>query len=134
MLKQRIAAALACALMLAVPATALAQSAGDQQYFDPVGPDSGGSSSTPGGSSSSDPSGGSSSSGTPAPAPATGTSAGSSTSTPATAAPTATAEGTPAAPGELPRTGGDPLIVALFGAAMLLTGAGTRLLVVRDPL
>jgi hypothetical protein len=126
MLTRRIAASLACALLLGAPAAALAQSAGDQQYFDPVGPDDGGSGNS--GSTGSTPS--------PAPAPAPAPSTGTSAAAPApttTATPAAAAEGTPAAPGELPRTGGDPLIIAVFGVAMLLTGAGTRLLVVREP-
>ena len=123
MLTRRIAASLACALLLGAPTAALAQSAGDQQYFDPVGPDDGGTGNS--GSTGSTPSP------APAPAPTTGTSA--ATPAPTTATPAAAAEGTPAAPGELPRTGGDPLIIAVFGVAMLLTGAGTRLLVVREP-
>jgi hypothetical protein len=124
---RRIAAALACTLLIGAPATAFAQSAGDQQYFDPVGGDDGGGSSGSGGSDS----GGGS---TPAPQPSTGTSAApapapSSTATPAASSPSTTA----AAPaGELPRTGGEPFLIATFGVAMLLTGAGMRLLVVPE--
>jgi hypothetical protein len=129
MLTRKSVTALVCALALGAPTAAFAQSAGDNQYFDPVGPDSGGS--TGGGSTPS--SGGSTPSTPTAPQPATGTSSSTPAPTSSTAAASAPQEGTAAAPGELPRTGGDPLMFALLGTAMLLTGAGARLLVVRDP-
>jgi hypothetical protein len=121
MTARRLLAACLSALLLAVPAPVFAQSAGDDQYQDPLPsePSSGGSDSTPGGGGSSTPSGGGDTApSTQTPAPSAGdASAGSPSTSPAGSS------------GELPRTGGDPLILALFGGALLLTGAGMRLLV-----
>ena len=122
MLIRRTAAALACALLLGAPATAIAQSAGDNQYFDPVGPDDGGNGSNSNGGDSS----GSGTAPTPAPAPTTPSGTNSAGTAPATTAPATAQEGTAAAPGELPRTGGDPLPFAVAGFWLLLGGVALR--------
>jgi hypothetical protein len=119
-------------LLLGAPPAALAQSAGDEQYQDPLpGGSSGGSGSSGGNSGTNAPSSGGSSGST---APSTGTSGTGTAPAPTTAAPTTSTgatEGTAAAPGELPRTGGDPLIIAMFGGSLLLLGGGMRLAVPR---
>jgi hypothetical protein len=108
-------AALAAGLVLALPGTALAQGAGDNQYQDPFGSDQGsGSQQASSGSSSQ----GSSSQGS--------SSSGSSSST-------GQLSGTPpgmnaaAGSGTLPRTGGEPLPLAALGTGLLLAGVGLRL-------
>jgi cell division septation protein DedD len=101
----RLLLAVACALVLALPAGALAQGAGDDQYSDPFGGDA-----TP----------------TATPKPA-------ATATPAPAQPAATpaaatkaqATATPAPSSQLPYTGVDAWPLALGGA--LLLGAGVTL-------
>ena len=121
MTRSRTAASLACALALAAPAAAFAQSAGDDQYQDPLAGQDGGGSGDSGGST-----GGSGGSGGATPAPATGDTA------PAQPAATTPGASTSAeAADELPRTGGEPLPLVAIGAALLITGAGLRLLVPR---
>jgi hypothetical protein len=107
--------ALTAALALGVPAAAFAQSAGDEQYQDPLPsqpaqPRDEGAGSSPGSGSV-----------TPPSAPAA----------PAPEAPQAeAAEATPAA-AEIPRTGADAALMAVVGAALLATGAAARLAVPR---
>lgn len=97
------------ALLLALPAAALAQGAGDEQYSDPFGPDQQQSEPTP--------------QPTAAPAQAPSTAAPSSQTAPApTAAPAAPAQSSGA---QLPYTGLGAGWVALGGA--LLIGAGVAL-------
>jgi hypothetical protein len=128
MLRARTAALATTLAMLALPATSLAQSAGDDQYQDPLANSGGGSqghitNSTGGGSSGSgSPSsgsgggGGSSSPSTSSNVP-TANSASSGTTTPTTGE---AASGTPA--GQLPRTGFDVIVSFELGLAMLLAG------------
>ena len=100
--------------VLALPAVALAQSAGDNQYTDPLaGPHSGSGSSK----------GTSGSSGSSTPAPSQGTSSGSAGSSPSSAAPSA---GTTASGQALPRTGGHPELIAVAGLVLLAGGLGLR--------
>jgi glucan endo-1,3-beta-D-glucosidase len=122
--------------LLAFPATSLAQSAGDNQYQDPLagqggssgssGHHSGSSGSGSGGSGST----GSTGSSAPAAAPATATptsSAGTGTSA------DPTASGAQTSNGQLPRTGFDVILTVELGLAMLLAGlVSHRLLVLRD--
>jgi hypothetical protein len=137
MRKRLTTAALAATLLLSAAPAALAQSAGCSQYCDPVGNTGGppsGSGSSPGGSSGAPTSPGTGSSGsgtTSSGTTSSGTTSSGTTSTTGTttAASGTPAEGTAAAPGELPRTGGDPMLIAIFGVAMLLMGAGMRLVV-----
>jgi LPXTG-motif cell wall-anchored protein len=107
---RRRLAALVAAGLLAAPASALGQSAGDEQYQDPFSGQNGGSSS--GGGSSS------------APQPA------APASTPAPAAPAAAAPATPSAATQqpqLPRTGAETLLTALAGVGLVMAGVGLRL-------
>jgi hypothetical protein len=100
---------------LAFPAASLAQSAGDDQYQDPLaGQPSGGDNGNSGSN--------------PAPAtPSAPTTSGGSEGT----APTASAAATPT--GELPRTGFDVVLTIELGLALLLTGVvAQRTLVLRD--
>jgi hypothetical protein len=123
-------ATLLAALLLALPATAFAQGAGDDQYQDPFGDepaqsDSGGGSDSDGGLSDDPPStgGGGDDSGSSD----SGSSGGGSDTAPSTGTaetPAATAEATGDA---LPRTGAEPLLFAGIGIAFLLTGLGLRL-------
>ena len=121
---------LLAALTLAVPGTAFAQGAGDDQYQDPFGDepsqsdgagsggDGGGLSDSPpvtGGGSSGSSSGGGSSSGSGA--------SGAGASETATQTPAATAQ----ASSQLPQTGSEPLLLMGLGAAFVLTGVGLRL-------
>jgi hypothetical protein len=110
-------AALAAALSLSLPAGALAQGAGDNQYQDPfAGEDSG--------------SGGGSGSGSGAGGGAEGNSGnGSLSASPPAGEQLASQQSTSS--GELPRTGADPGLVALLGAGFILTGAGLRVRVRR---
>ena len=111
MRRSRLLACLLC-LLLAAPAGAWAQGAGDDQYQDPFGDsptqnDGGGLSPAP-------PGGGDSGSQDPAPAPAP--------------APEETEPSTEAtAPGTLPNTGSDARLLALLAAAMIMVGVGLRL-------
>jgi LPXTG-motif cell wall-anchored protein len=109
MLSWRSVCTLALALVLALPATALAQNAGDQQYTDPLAP---GEPQGGGGGSSGAPSGGGSTQGSAGDAQA---------QEPAAAEP---AQGGDSS--ELPRTGFPAGLLALAGAAMLAGGAALR--------
>jgi hypothetical protein len=104
------AAAAAVLAGVALPAGALAQSAGDEQYQDPFAPGGEQQESSGGGQAGQQPA-------TPAPTP---TPAGRA---PATGAPTATAASA------LPRTGGGPPAapLALLGGGLLAMGAGIAL-------
>jgi hypothetical protein len=115
MLRARLAAALVTAAMLVLPAAALADSAGDNQYQDPFA-------------------------GTPSqpkqPKQQPSGTQGGSTQTPAAPAPTPAPAQTTAAPaatptqtGTLPRTGFPLLPVAAVGAALLAAGILLRRLV-----
>jgi hypothetical protein len=106
--------------MLALPASALAQSAGDDQYQDPLAGQTGNGGKGSTGSTGSTGSSGSAPS-TPAPAAAPAT-----TTTPqASAAQSGTAQ--------LPRTGFDVIISFELGLAMLLSGiVAKRMIVLRD--
>ncbi|MEA2420939.1 MAG: hypothetical protein QOF55_38 [Thermoleophilaceae bacterium] len=125
MLRSRTFALLAAISMLALPGTALAQSAGDDQYQDPLAGQHGGS----GGGSGSAPS-----SHTPATP-----SAPSAPSTPAAAAPTSTgtqasapqASAAQTTPGQLPRTGFDVVLTVELGLALLLTGIVSQRMLAR---
>lgn len=115
---RRMLAALVAALALAVPAPALAQSAGDDQYQDPFGSDTGGGDGS-----------GSSGGGTTTPAPTTPAPA-------APAAPSASASQAPAAPAapQLPYTGAAADAGLLAGAGVLLLAGGIGLRVrLREP-
>jgi LPXTG-motif cell wall-anchored protein len=122
----RLLAVLASLAMLAFPAAGFAQSAGDDQYGDPLGPQQEGGSTAPGGGGSSGtappPS---NSSGAPAPAPAPTAAA------PSTGTVGSTTAGAPTAPGTLPNTGASPMLIAFFGVAMVLMGTGAMLAVPR---
>jgi LPXTG-motif cell wall-anchored protein len=115
MMPPRRIAALAAALSLSLPAGALAQGAGDNQYQDPfAGEDSGsGSGSGSGGGGGAE---GTSGNGSLSNSPPAGEQLASQQST---------------SSGELPRTGADPGLVALLGAGLILTGAGLRVRVRR---
>jgi 2-oxoglutarate dehydrogenase E2 component (dihydrolipoamide succinyltransferase) len=93
-------------IVLALPAAALAQTPGDDQYTDPFGsgqdPSSAQATPTP----------------TPTPAPAA--------PAPAAPAPAATAAPAVAASQQLPRTGGDPITPAVAGFWLLLGGVALR--------
>ena len=116
MMPPRRIAALAAALSLSLPAGALAQGAGDNQYQDPfAGEDSG--------------SGGGSGSGSSGGGGAEGTDNGTLSSSPPSGEQLASQQSTSS--GELPRTGADPGLVALLGAGLILTGAGLRVRVRR---
>jgi hypothetical protein len=120
--------------LLAFPALSLAQSAGDNQYSDPLQGNNGGNSTNGhitstggGGSGNTSPGGGgggstpASSPTTTAQAPTTATTSGSQGSTSATAN------------GELPRTGFDVILTIELGLAMLLSGVvAQRMVVLRD--
>jgi LPXTG-motif cell wall-anchored protein len=114
-------AALVAALALAVPAPALAQSAGDDQYQDPFGGDSG-ESATP----------------TPTPAAPSATTPAPATPAPAAPAPSASASQAPAPAAqpaaELPYTGSPADAGLLAGAGVLLLAGGIGLRMrVREP-
>jgi LPXTG-motif cell wall-anchored protein len=113
MMPPRRIAALAAALSLALPAGALAQGAGDNQYQDPFAGEGSGSGSGGGGGGGGE---GTSGNGSLSNSPPSGQQLASQRSTPS---------------GELPRTGADPGLVALLGAGLILTGAGLRVRVRR---
>jgi hypothetical protein len=123
--KRPLALALASALLACAPTAALAQSAGDQQYEDPL-PPGGGDPSGDGGGETPAPAPSPSPAPAPAPAPSGSAPVGPSGATPAPVAGTGTASGT------LPHTGVDPLPLLLLGSAMLLGGLGVRRLVARS--
>jgi hypothetical protein len=106
-------AGLIVAALLALPAPALAQSAGDEQYQDPFG----GSDQEQSGGSDTPDSSGEAAQATPTPEPA-----------PATApAPSAAPVETSPAAQQLPRTGGDPELPAVAGALLVAGGVALRL-------
>jgi len=112
-LRRRLAA-LAAAALLAAPGTALAQSAGDEQYQDPFAGEEQGESQEPAPTATPAPQ-------EPAPAPETA---------PAPAPETAPAPAPAPAPGqpaELPRTGLDAAPVLAIGAVLLGGGVALRL-------
>jgi hypothetical protein len=117
MLRSRTFALVLTIAMVALPASSLAQSAGDDQYQDPLAGQNGGGKGTggnSGGSEGSTPS-------TPAPSSATTPAASSSQQT------------TTVARGELPRTGFDVILTIELGLAMLLTGlVAHRMIALRD--
>jgi hypothetical protein len=127
MLRSRTAALVTALAMLALPATSLAQSAGDDQYQDPLANSNGGSrghitNTTSGGSSNSGGGGGGGGSSSPSTPSSssnvpTASSAATGTSTPTTGE---AASGTPK--GQLPRTGFDVIVSFELGIAMLLAG------------
>jgi LPXTG-motif cell wall-anchored protein len=124
-------AVLLATFLLALPAAAFAQGAGDDQYQDPFGDEptqsgsGGGASNDGGGLSDSPPVGGSSgSSGSGTPPSSDGATAGAAG--PAEPSGT-TAVATEQTPGELPNTGADPRVLLLLGSALLLSGIGLRL-------
>lgn len=130
MLWRRTFAVLLALAMLALPAASYAQSAGDDQYQDPL---AGQGNHTGGGHSGSS---------TPSTAPATSTPSTPSTPTTAsTSTSTSTGATTSSDPataaqasnGQLPRTGFDVIVTFELGLAMLLLGlVSHRLLVLRD--
>lgn len=99
--------------MLAAPATAVAQSAGDEQYQDPFG-----------GSQSQEPDDQGTSSPSATPSPSAGAT-GDATATPTAAPVAATSQSAPAAQ-QLPRTGDDAGLLALGGAVLLAGGVALR--------
>jgi hypothetical protein len=103
---RRRLAVLIAALALATPGTALAQSAGDEQYQDPFGDDQASTTPTP----------------TPTPAPSGGTAQAAPSATPTAPA----TQAAPAAVEQLPRTGGDPIPTAVAGFWILLGGVALR--------
>ena len=111
----RRAAAAAAALALSLPAGALAQSGGDDQYRDPFGEEEQAPpppAEDPGGTGQAAPDTSGQSAPAPAPAPAPVTTTGTE--------PTATVAG------ELPRTGLGAGLVAVLGVVMLGAGLGLR--------
>jgi hypothetical protein len=138
----RRAFALSLALLaLAAPASSFAQSAGQDQYQDPLAGGNGGSTgggSTGGGSGG----GGSTGAGSTAGGSSGTAPSGTSGTAPASTAPTSSAAaGTGSDPaasgaqasGELPRTGFDVIVTFELGLAMLLLGlVSHRLIVLRD--
>ena len=112
-MSRRGSAVLAAVLALCAPASALAQSVGDEQYRDPFAGEEQGQDDTGGGG------GGSTPAPTPAPAPAPAP-APTAASTESAVEPTATTAGT------LPRTGATAWWIAAAGMLALIAGAGLR--------
>jgi hypothetical protein len=110
---RRIASLIAAVLVLGVPAGALAQTPGDDQYTDPFGGDNQEQPSSP---SQDDPEP------TPTAEPESTTAAPAPTATPAPA----TASQTTDTSDQLPRTGGDPLPLAVAGFWLVLGGVALR--------
>ena len=107
---------LASAALLASPSAALAQSAGDQQYADPLA-DTPSQDDSGSGNSGSQGNSGNSGSGTQ------GNSGSGTTATPSQAAPDTSAQPGAAAQGQaLPRTGGDSALLLAAGAILLGSG------------
>jgi LPXTG-motif cell wall-anchored protein len=126
---QRLAA-LAIAALLAAPGTALAQSAGDNQYQDPFGNQGSGGGS---GSGSSGSNSGSGSSGGGQSGDSQGSGSGSGQSADTGSSQTSSSTGTTDAQGsqttagrQLPRTGAEPGLVALLGAGVTFGGLALR--------
>lgn len=121
--RSRTFALLLAIAMLALPASSLAQSAGDDQYQDPLAgqPSGGGGGGNTGSTGSSGGSGGGS-----APATPSTTAGGAEGSSPQASA---AQNGS----GQLPRTGFDVIITIELGLALLLTGlVAQRVIVLRD--
>jgi LPXTG-motif cell wall-anchored protein len=110
--------AIAVACLLALPAVALAQSAPDTQYQDPLATPNSGSKSTPRSN------GGGSGSNTPSQGTSSGSSGSGSSGTAGASASSGAAAGTTAS--GLPRTGGHPELLALAGIALLGGGFALR--------
>ena len=128
MLRGRVLALIAATALLALPATSFAQSAGDNQYQDPLAP--GGNGGTGGHIKDPTGGGGSGSGGGSPSAPSTipTASAAGGTGTPASGE---AASGTPR--GQLPRTGFDVIVSFELGLAMLLAGlVSHRMLALRE--
>jgi LPXTG-motif cell wall-anchored protein len=128
--RRRLTALLA-ALVLAAPASAFAQSAGDDQYQDPFGSGGDQQHSQGGGGG-----GTTGSSGESAPAPVPTAAPAPAAPAPATAAPapaavTASTTTASAAAPQLPRTGEDAGLLALGGAILLAGGVALRVRVRR---
>jgi hypothetical protein len=128
-------ATIIAALVLALPGTALAQGAGDDQYQDPFAEETaqqqGGSGSGDaeaaqdgGGLTDEPPVGGS---GDDAGSGSDSGSAGESGTTTTPAAPEEAAPEAGEATGQLPNTGSDPRVLVLCGLAFVLIGLGLRL-------
>ena len=136
MLWRRSFALFVALLALAAPATSFAQSAGQDQYQDPLAGGNGGSGgSTGGGSTGGGSTGGGSTSTTGSGTTGTGTAPASTA--PGTTAGTGTTTSAPTASGaqagQLPNTGFDVIVTFELGLAMLLLGlVSHRLLVLRD--
>jgi LPXTG-motif cell wall-anchored protein len=120
---RRLALLLLTLALAAAPAGALAQSAGDEQYADPLAEEAQAPTATPTEEEplSSEPpanlgSGSGSGSGSGAPA-----------ATPTPTAATRSASGAAEAHDALPNTGSEPLVLAMLGAGLLCAGAGIRL-------
>jgi hypothetical protein len=110
---RRIVSLIAAVLVLGVPGGALAQTPGDDQYTDPFG----GSQEEPSNPPQDEPEP------TPAPEPESTTEAPAPAATPAPA----TASQTTTDPSaQLPRTGGDPLPLAVAGFWLVLGGVALR--------
>ena len=120
-------AVLLVALVLALPATALAQGAGDNQYQDPFSGQGGSNRSSSG--SGSRGSGSGSSSGSSSSGSSSGSSSSSSGSSSSSSGDSQLSGSPPAgqAGRTLPATGGQPVTLALLGAGLLLAGVGVRL-------
>jgi LPXTG-motif cell wall-anchored protein len=114
----RILACLSVLALLAFPATALAQSAGDEQYSDPFGKVEDGSG-TGGG-------GGGGGNATEAPAPDTSTPAAPAPAPAETSVESTGTTATDATGAQLPRTGLPVLLLAGAGALLALAGAALR--------
>jgi hypothetical protein len=143
MLRRRALAFIVSLCMLALPATSFAQSAGDDQYQDPLANGGGstnghttdtgrGGSSGSSGSSSGGSGGGGGGSTSSAPSTSSGTNVPTAGSTGSgTASPTATAA--QANGKQLPRTGFDVVVTFELGFAMLLVGlVAQRMIVLRE--
>lgn len=109
---RRLAALLTTAAFAAAPASAFAQGAGDDQYTDPLGTQTGSKSGSGSDTTSTMPKLSQSPQGT-------STTAATQTTTPTTPAASAS--------DELPATGADARLIALAGTGLLLMGAGLRL-------
>jgi hypothetical protein len=135
MLRRRTFALVLAIALLVLPATSLAQSAGDDQYNDPLAGQTGG------GHSGTSHSGGGHSGGSKGSTGTSGTSGTGSAATPTPAAATpstssaasANPQASAAARKQLPRTGFDVILTVEMGLALLLTGVtAQRTLVLRD--
>jgi hypothetical protein len=117
-------AMLLVALVLALSGVAHAQGAGDNQYQDPfAGKGGGGQTKGGGGSGSSGSSSGSSSSSSGSSSSSSGSSSQQFSGSPPGMSSSAS--------GRIPRTGAEPITVALLGMGLVLAGVGLRLRVRR---